>query len=275
MPQWIPAILMAAVGLLFGSFANVVIWRVPRGESIVSPGSHCPSCQAPIHWYDNVPVLSWLILRGRCRACGSAIPVRYPLVEAASAGVFILAAARFGATAQAVFAALVFWLLLVLSVIDLDHYRLPNPLVLALGVIAAVAVVVTQATGVPLAPLTAEEGSWLARTPALAALIGLAAGGGVPAALAGIYGLVRGKQGLGMGDIKLLGVLGLVLGPHVVMTLLFGSVIGMCVALTAGRSTRLADRRIPFGPSLSAGAVITAVAGPAIWEWYLRLVGLA
>jgi len=262
-------------GLLFGSFANVVIWRVPRNESVVSPGSHCPSCNAAIAWYDNVPVVSWLVLRGRCRACGMAISSRYPLVEAASGALFGIAALRFGLTWQAVLAAVVFWLLLVLSMIDIDHYRLPNPLVALLAGLGCVAVVVAQAMNIALAPLTAEPGTWLVEMPVLAGLLGFIVGGGVPAGIAWAYGAIRGKQGLGMGDIKLLAALGILLGPYVVMTLFLGSVIGMVVGLSAARSRSLADRRIPFGPSLSAGAILTVLAGPELWMAYLRLAGLA
>lgn len=273
--EWISAAAFVLFGLLLGSFANVVIWRVPRKESVVSPGSHCPSCDAPIAWYDNIPVVSWLVLRGRCRACGVAISPRYPLVEAASGALFGVAALRFGLTWQAVLAAVVFWLLLVLSMIDIDHYRLPNPLVALLAGLGCVAVVLAQVIEIPFAPLTAEPGTWLAEMPVLAGLLGLIVGGGVPAAIAWAYGAIRGKQGLGMGDIKLLAALGILLGPYVVMTLFLGSVIGMVAGLSASRSTRLADRRIPFGPSLSAGAILTVLAGPELWMAYLRLAGLA
>jgi leader peptidase (prepilin peptidase)/N-methyltransferase len=111
--------------------------------------------------------------------------------------------------------------------------------------------------------------------PAAAALIGVLLGGGLPATIALAYGLVRGRQGLGMGDIKLLAALGIVLGPYVVMTLVIGSIIGLVVGLSASRSIALSERRIPFGPSLAAGGVITALAGPEIPQWYLRLSGLA
>jgi leader peptidase (prepilin peptidase)/N-methyltransferase len=95
-PAWFPVLSFGLFGLLFGSFANVLIWRVPRGESIASPGSHCPGCDAPIAWYDNIPVVSWLVLRGRCRTCGTRIAFRYPLVELASGVLFVTAAIAFG-----------------------------------------------------------------------------------------------------------------------------------------------------------------------------------
>ncbi|MBN1193167.1 MAG: prepilin peptidase [Coriobacteriia bacterium] len=274
MPLWFLVMSFALFGLLFGSFANVVVWRLPAARSIVSPGSHCPSCGKAIAWFDNIPVVSWLLLRARCRACGEPISVRYPLVEIASGVLFALAAVRFGATWQALLAAVVFWLLLVLSAIDIDHYRLPNVLVAILAGIGVIGVAIAQVARIPLAPLTLT-GPASVMQPALAALIGLLLGGGLPATIAFLYGAVRRRQGLGMGDIKLLAALGIVLGPYVVMTLVIGSIIGLVVGLTASRSVALSERRIPFGPSLAAGAVITALAGPEILQWYLRLAGLS
>lgn len=274
MPVWFLVMSFALFGLLFGSFANVVVWRLPAGHSIVRPGSHCPACGHAIAWFDNMPVLSWLVLRARCRACGERISVRYPLVEIFSGALFVFAALRFGATAQALLAAVVFWLLLVLSAIDIDHYRLPNVLVAILAGIGVIGVGIAQVARVPLAPLTLT-GATSDMQPALAALIGLLLGGGLPATIAFLYGIVRGRQGLGMGDIKLLAALGIVLGPYVVMTLVIGSFIGLVVGLTASRSVALSERRIPFGPSLAAGGVITALAGPEILQWYLRLAGLS
>lgn len=272
-PPWFFAMSMTLFGLLFGSFANVVIWRIPRGESIVSPGSHCPSCGQPIAWYDNVPLVSWLLLGGRCRLCAVRISLRYPAVELASGLLFLTAAVRFGVGTRAVFAALAFWLLLVLSVIDLDHLRLPNPLVALLAAVSLVAAAVAHSTGLAVGPLTYETGD--AFLPLTSAAFGALLGAGLSALMAAAYAAVRRRKGLGMGDVKFLGALGLLLGPYVLLALFIGSIIGMIVGLLGGRSVRLSERRIPFGPWLAAGAVITSLAGPAVWDWYLRLVGLS
>ena len=274
MPLWFFTTSALLFGLLFGSFANVVIWRVPRGESIASPGSHCPRCEASIAWYDNVPVLSWLALRARCRSCGAPIPARYPVVEAASGLLFAVAAIKFGTSWTAIVAMALFWFLLVLSVIDLDTMRLPNSLVGTLAGIGLIAAVAGQVTGAHLAPLVGMPGSgWLAApipVALLGALIGLAVSGG----LAGLYALVRGRRGLGMGDVKLLAVLGMFLGAYVVMCMFLGSLLGMIVGLLAARGRSAAETKIPFGPWLAAGGVLTVLIGPALWAWYLGLVGL-
>lgn len=265
---------MALFGLLFGSFANVVIWRVPRGESVVSPGSHCPRCEKPIAWYDNIPVFSWLVLRARCRSCGEPIPARYPLVEAASGALFFAAALRFGGSAAAITAAVLFWFLLVLSVIDLDTMRLPNALVGALGGMGLLGAVAAQVSGVALTPLVGmTESGWLA-DPVPAALLGALIGASMSGGLAALYGLVRGRRGLGMGDVKLLAVLGLFLGPYVVMCMFLGSLLGMVAGLAAARGRSAAETKIPFGPWLATGGVLTTLAGPALWQWYLGVVGL-
>lgn len=274
LPQF--AILAAGLfGLLFGSFANVVIWRVPRGESVISPGSHCPRCGHSVRWYDNVPVISWIVLRGRCRDCGESISIRYPLVELASGILFALAAWRFGSSWQAVFASAVFWLLLVLSLIDLDHMRLPNPLVAFLAVVALLASVISQLIGIPLGPLVGVAGSGPLVSPLTSALVGAMIGMAVSGGTAAGYAVIRGKSGLGMGDVKLLGALGLVLGPYVLASLFFGSILGLVFGVATSNGRGLSGRRIPFGPFLAGGAVIAAVSGPTIVSWYVRLAGIA
>ncbi len=277
MPPWFAVMTFTLFGLLFGSFANVVVWRLPRGESVVSPGSHCPGCDAPIAWYDNIPLVSWVALRGRCRGCDAPIAVRYPLVEAASGALFALAALVWGFTLQAVVGAAFFWLLLVLSAIDLDTYRLPNPLVALLAVIGIAGVTVTSVAAVPAAPLVALPGSGPLVAPWAFGLLGAALGAGVSGAIAAGYGAVRGRSGLGMGDVKLLGAMGLFVGPYVVMGLFIASVAGMVIGLLVARArgTSLSETRIPFGPSLAAGTAIAAVVGPDLMTWYLGLAGVS
>ncbi len=273
-PQWFFLTSVGLFGLLFGSLANVIIWRVPRGESIVAPGSHCPACGTAINWYDNIPVLSWIVLGARCRECGVRISARYPVVEALSGMLWLLAAVLWGMTLRTVFGVSLFYLLLVLTCIDLDHLRLPNVIVGALGGLGLVGVVLSQLLGVGVVPLL-EAAGWL-QNPFVYAGVGLAIGLGVSVLMAGGYALVRGKAGLGMGDIKLLAVLGIFFGPYVLMVLMFGSILGAIIGIALGRAKSGGEpARIPFGPFLAGAAVIVAAWGPAIWTWYLGLVGLS
>jgi len=274
-PGWYFTLSMGLFGLLFGSFANVVIWRVPRKESIARPGSHCPGCDAPIAWYDNIPVVSWLVLRGRCRHCHKPIALRYPLVEAASGALFVAAALVWGPGARALFGAALFWFLLALSLIDLEHMRLPNPLVGTLAAIGLGGALVSQLAGAHIVPLTPFGGTGIMAHPLALALIGATLGGGVPAIIALVYGALRGKSGFGMGDVKLLGALGIFLGPYVLVTFFVASLLGAVGGAIIARGADLSQRRIPFGPWLAAGAVITAIAGPALVNGYLSLVGIA
>lgn len=270
-PGWYFSLAMTLFGLLFGSFANVVIWRLPRGESIAHPGSHCPGCDAPIAWYDNIPVVSWLVLRGRCRQCSEPISRRYPLVEAASGALFLVAAPVWGPSVRAIFGAALFWFLLVLSMIDVEHMRLPNPLVGMLAILGVVGVSMSELTGWSVLPLA---GAGAFAHPWLDAALGVLLGAGLPGVLALAFRLVRGKSGFGMGDIKLLGALGLFLGPYVLLTFFLGSLLGAIGAIVASRGRGLTAARIPFGPWLGAGAVVTAVAGPSLVSGYLVLVGI-
>lgn len=250
-----------ALGLLLGSFANVVIMRVPESGSVVSPPSACPGCRARISARDNVPVVSWLLLRGRCRHCQEAISVRYPLVEAAMAAVFAAVAWRVGLD-WALPAFLLFaWMLVVVAVIDARTRRIPNrltyPLTPALLVLFVLA-------------------GLLAGSPqtALRALLGGLAAFGALLALALIS-----PRGMGMGDVKLGASIGIALGyvgwGHVVLGLATGFFLGGVIAV-ALIVLRVRGRRdhIPFGPYLAAGALATLLTGSEIIAAYQRAVGL-
>lgn len=268
--------LLTLLGLLLGSFGNVVIWRVPRGESVNSPGSHCPGCDAPIAWYHNIPVLSYVALGGRCRACGIRIPVRYPLVELVSAALFAFAALRFGAGAQAVFAAALLWGLLVLSIIDMEHYRLPNPIVGGLAIVGLAGAAAAQITGAPVLPLVGLASAGILSEPLAVAAVGALAAGGLSLAVAEFYERVRKQTGLGMGDVKLLAVFGLFMGFYSFMALVVGSLLGIVYAMLrpVPEGASRATLRMPFGAFLAIGAIVTVLVGPAVWGWYLGVAGL-
>jgi leader peptidase (prepilin peptidase) / N-methyltransferase len=259
---------LAVFGLLLGSFANVVIWRFPRGESLNTPGSHCPACDAPVRWYDNIPVLSWVLLRARCRSCGEPIARRYPAVELLSGLLWLAAAITYGVGVQAVIAGFFFWTLLILTFIDLDTMRLPNPIVAALAVLGLLGALVSQLADVDWVPLT-----YTGDSPLLVALLGVALGAGLSGAVAALYAGVRGRSGFGMGDVKLLGAMGFFLGPYVLLSLFIGSLFGAVVGIvTAARSDTGLATKIPFGPFLALGGILAALVGPEVVRMYLALV---
>ena len=252
-----------ALGACIGSFLNVCIHRLPAEESIVRPGSRCPQCATPIAWYDNVPVLSWLWLRARCRRCGGAIGVRYPLVELGTGLLAVAALFAFGPSAQAAVAFAFAAALLLVSVIDLDHRFIPDEVSLP-GVLVGLALAFV--VGHP--------------TPRDAAL-GAALGGGILWLVAWTYERVTGVEGMGLGDVKLLAMIGAFLGWQAIPSILViasvtGSVAGLAVMLSAGgrerraRVVRRLGRRallpfmrrtarrteIPFGPFLAFGALL-------------------
>jgi len=229
--SWLVCLVLGAFGLVFGSFANVLIWRMPRGESIVSPGSRCPSCEHPIRWYDNVPVISWLALRGKCRDCGEPIAWRYPAVELASGALWVLAFWRWGLSPSLPLAIVFFYVLLVLAVIDIDTRRLPTPLVAVIAVAGWIGVLAHWVTGLEFGPLIGSGGGgWLGH-PAVVAMIGFVAGGGTSVAVATLYSLLRKADGLGFGDVRLLGAMGIVLGPYVLLAYALANVFGVFGAI--------------------------------------------
>jgi leader peptidase (prepilin peptidase)/N-methyltransferase len=238
-PGWFVLAVAAAYGLVLGSFLNVVIYRLPREESLWRPGSRCPSCGAAIRWFDNVPVLSFLLLGGRCRACGAPISLRYPLMELASGALAVAVAARFGVTVAGGEALVFALLLLPLAIIDLDHHLLPDVMTLpgiVLGLVGAL-------LGGLAAPLDAA--------------IGAAAGAAVPYAVLVAYRRVRGVEGMGLGDVKLLAMIGAFLGWRgMLLSLALGSTAGALVGIgliAAGRGRR--DTELPFGTFLAAAAL--------------------
>ena len=242
--------LSALVGLLVGSFLNVVAARLPKGMSLVTPRSHCPNCGIDVRPQDNIPVLSWLMLGRQCRGCSQPISARYPLVEAGTALLLAaVAAVHAQDTTQLVLGAVLVLFLVPMALIDLDHRIIPNKL-------TAPAAVVAVALGLALDPAGEPE----------RLIAGVAAGG-----LFLVAALVR-PGGMGMGDVKLAGVLGLFLGASVAVALLVALVAGTLVgAAIIARVGAAAGRKtaVPFGPFLALGGVVAVFAGDAMVDWYL------
>ena len=242
-------VMVFLVGCCLGSFYNVVIHRLPAGESLVSPGSRCPGCRNPIAFYDNIPIISYLLLMGKCRNCGARISVRYPVVEALTGGLALLLFLRYGFHPQFAAELFFFSLLVIIAFIDLDTGLIPN--VLSLPGIAA---------GFIFSLLLPVRVTW---TDSLA---GIVIGGGLLFLIAEVYSRLRHKEGMGMGDVKLLGMIGAFIGLEgVVFTVLAASISGLIVALPVKRRM---DAEIPFGPFLSLGAVCYVFWGPLFFHWY-------
>ena len=244
----------AAGGLVFGSFLNVCIYRIPRSKSLNWPGSHCTACGRPLAWYENVPVLSWLVLRGRCRSCHTAISPVYPAVELTTAAVFAGGVAVYGVTPLLAIRLIFASALIVLFAIDLRHHILPNVITVP-GIVAGFVA------------------SWFLPPGWVSSLLGIVLGGGLLLGIAEAYYRVRGHEGLGMGDVKMLAMIGAFLGwPQMVLTLVLGSFMGSLVggALLLSRRGGM-QSALPFGTFLAAGALVAAVVGDSILAWYLGL----
>ena len=240
----------AAFGLLIGSFLNVVAYRLPARESLATPGSHCTSCDTPIRFYDNIPVLSWLLLGGHCRSCSAPIAARYPLVEALTAILFAaVAAVHFADTPQLVLGLVLIAFLVPIALIDLDSQIIPNRLTLPA---AATAIVLGTAL---------DPGGEIER------LIAGAAGG----LLLALPSLLH-PNGMGMGDAKLVAVLGLYLGaavaPAFFAALIVGTVVGVAIMVRKGMAQGR-KMRVPFGPFLALGGVVGVLAGDPLLNLYL------
>jgi len=251
-------VLIAVLGLLVGSFLNVVIHRVPRGESLLRPGSHCPRCLTAIRPWHNVPVFGWLVLRGRCAGCREPISARYPLVEAATAALFVAVAARFGLSPELPAYLYLAAIAVALAMIDLDVKRLPNAIVLPSYVVGAAL----------LLPAIVVDGAWGAGLRALLAAVVL---------WAGYFAVASVKPGaMGFGDVKLAGVLGLYLGwlgwgsvlIGTFTSFLLGGLVGVALIAVrrAGRKSALA-----FGPFMLAGAFVAVFFASPLASWYLSL----
>ncbi len=246
------------------------------------PESHCPACETPIRWRDNIPVLSWLLLRGHCRSCGIAISARYPTVELLSCSLWLLAGIRFGITWQTAAAVFFFYLLMILAFIDMDTMRLPNRLVALLALGGVLGAIIAQLAGVALVPLV-SVGGVLGTSSLVAALSGAFICAAVALTLSLVMEALLKRPALGMGDVKLLGVIGLFLSAYGLMVLFVGSVFGLIYGVILQSNSKAADDSgpvagkkaggapYPFGPALALGAVVVALVGPQMWSWYQSL----
>jgi leader peptidase (prepilin peptidase)/N-methyltransferase len=252
LPPLFALVAFVAFGAIAGSFLNVCIYRLPLQKSIVWPSSACPHCGRELSWYENIPVVSYLALRAKCRTCHAPIAIRYPVVEALTAVMFALAWWHYGPGVLLASRLVFGCALLVLFAIDLEHHLLPNAITLP-GI----------AVGLGFSLFT--EPGWQA------SLIGALAGGGVLLAAAEAYYRIRHEEGLGMGDVKMLAMIGAFLGwklalVTLMMASLAGSVVG--VALIASRRGSM-KYALPFGTFLALGAAAAATIGPRALDWYL------
>jgi leader peptidase (prepilin peptidase) / N-methyltransferase len=241
------------LGAVVGSFLNVCIYRLPKNESIVFPPSHCFGCDKQISWYDNIPIVSYLVLRGRCRSCKSRISVQYPLVELINALLTLFLFLRFGPTFPFLVLFLFCSAMVVITFIDLEHQIIPDVISLP-GIVAGFII-----------SFFIPQLGWLN------SIIGIVAGGGSLWLVAWLYELLTKKEGMGGGDIKLLAMMGAFLGWKAIPFIIFvssltGSVIGVTVMLIGKKDSKLA---IPFGPFLAAGAVLYIFFGRELIHWYL------
>jgi len=230
-----------------GSFLNVVVWRVPRGESIVSPGSHCPNCDTPVRARDNVPIVSWLRLRGRCHACGERISARYPLIELGMALLFAAIVAVCGVGEDLIWQLPFAAMLVAVAAVDLDHKIIPNKILLPAAVWGVASAAIVRLSDLP------ELAAW-----------------GAGAFLALLLAALAYPAGMGMGDVKLAGVMGLYLGSSVIPALfvafLTGSGVGLAIIARHGSAGR--KMGVPFGPFLALGGIVAILVGPDLVDLY-------
>ncbi|MDX8411247.1 MAG: prepilin peptidase [Mariprofundaceae bacterium] len=242
------------LGLLVGSFSNVCVHRLPRGASVVSPGSHCPKCGQAVAWFDNIPLLSYFILRGRCRHCASPITLRYPVLEALMGLSWAALAWYYGLQPVLAMAIVFITLLWILTLIDLETFLLPDVLTLP-GIVIGLGFSFWFGYGID-------------------SLIGAACGYGVLWAVARLFLLLTGREGMGYGDFKLLAMLGAFLGwqalPFIILvSSLVGAIVGSLYLLMARKEART---EIPFGPYLAAAGVLYLLWGPQAIRWYIDMV---
>ena len=270
---------VALFGLAFGSFLNVCIARLPLGESIITPRSHCPKCHHPIRWYDNIPVLSFLVLRGQCRDCRAPISLIYPAVEILTAALLVAAFARYQLSPEFVKCAVLEMLLIVLVFTDLIHRRIPHPVTILGTGLGFLLSLMTPVDPRPLDWILARLGAaGIGFVPLsfAAALAGAAIGGGLFYVVAVVFFRLTGKEGLGFGDVMLMLMVGAFFGvPLTLLTILLGSLLGTVVAVPLELlSSRYRHHPWPFGTFLGIAAIYASLGGQALLAAYLRWSGL-
>ncbi|MBI2833123.1 MAG: prepilin peptidase [Acidobacteria bacterium] len=256
MADALPLAYLVALGLIVGSFLNVCIYRIPSGGSIAWPASHCPACKDPIRWFDNIPIVSFIVLGGRCRHCGARISFRYPAVELITAALFAIEFWAVGWQPLLLPRLLFVSALVVLFVIDLQHHILPNVITLP-GIAVGFALSLFFPPG------------WVS------ALIGIVVGGGVLFLVAEAYYRVRKEEGLGMGDVKMLAMIGAFLGWQLALLTLVlssfaGSLFGVGLMIAGRGGLKYA---LPYGTFLALAAITSALFGREILRWYFSFYG--
>ena len=244
-------------GTIIGSFLNVCIYRIPEGKSVIYPSSHCPECGKRIKWYDNIPVISYLILRGKCRNCGEKISIQYPLIEFLTGILTAGIVYRYGISSVSLYFLTLTYTLIVVSMIDLKMMLVPvKPCYFAMvaGILLS-----------PFVPVISFKDS----------VSGASFGAGIILFIIETYYIFTGKEGMGYGDANIMAIIGAFLGwEKVLLTIFFasliGSVVGVTIMVARGKDTKFA---LPFGPFLSAGAYITMMSGNEIIKWYLEKIG--
>lgn len=266
-------------GLLVGSFLNVCIVRLPRGSSIVSPSSHCPRCREPIKFYDNIPIISFFILRGRCRRCGQPISWRYPGVEILNALFYVWIVREFGLAGEAFLLMVFCSALIVITFIDFGHQIIPDTITLP-GILVGVSIAPIYMSALN-EPLPFDLGHLIPHaSPHLISFLNSVIGmlcGALPLLIIGwIWEKLRHIEAMGGGDVKLMGMVGAFLGwKGALLTIMIGALVGSVTGLSLIMLKRhQMDKVIPFGPFLALGALITAFYGPDILSWYLGLIRL-
>jgi len=269
---------VALFGLALGSFLNVCIFRLPAGESIITPRSHCPGCGKLIHWYDNIPLLSYIALRAECRHCHKRISPIYPAVEILTALVLVLCFRRFSLTPEFVKASVLAMLLIILIFTDLTERRIPHPVTIlgmGLGLVLSFVIPVDPR---PVDWLLGRTGIFVAGpfSSLLGSIAGACVGGGLFYAVAEAFYRITGKEGLGFGDVMMMLMVGTFFGvPLTLLTILVGSLIGTVVALPLELShTRLRHHAWPFGSFLGIGALLATIWGQEALQAYLIWSGL-
>lgn len=251
LPGYAVVALAAWLGACFGSFSNVLIYRLPRNLSIVGPRSFCPQCGKTVAWYDNIPLLSWIVLGARCRHCKAPIPLRYFLLEAAGAACPLLGVGAAGWTMAGLGVSLFLLLLLDIAVIDWEHMIIPHTLTVT-GIILGLAISLFASPGLP------------------RAVLGCLVGGGIILTVSWGYKLVRGVVGMGGGDVMLMGMVGAFLGPWKVLAVLFGgALLGTLFVILAGRGRINGESKLPFGTFLALAAGLVMFFGDGLLRWYV------